>query len=543
MIEVSMYVGTGFLLASLSILALLPLVHNRAVRLTTRRLEGCIPSSMAEILADKDLLRAEFSVSTRRFEAEIERLKTKNARQLAELGRKDDAINSLKHELGALREEMRPNQEELAIKAAAFQQAKRTLASTESELGWRMEELAESLALADKRKTEIESLRVEVEALKQGVQGARDELNSAQHRHYAAAQKAECALAEKESELANRKDELAQMSAVAESRSVEIVALRTEREELERQLNDVKHELNAADDRYNAATERAERILAENEAELAKRTDELAESTSLAEARKDEAIALKRELNALEERLNGAAKQLKAAEHRHYAAAQEAQRALSDKEAEIAGRTQELAERTASAERLANENVKLKTEIKSLQELLNGAKTELKVLSDIRDAERSAAMQRLMEARDKFEAFRCRVAELVEQVTLQSSEDKVAAGRAQELEEQLSTQMRVLAEREAELERLSREIEMARQAEADLRAVITKIESHENAATQTLTAEKAKFQAALERANGERVRLAYELADLRRRLTREGPSAQNESSPRNGDTAEADRAA
>jgi chromosome segregation ATPase len=183
MIELSMYVGTGFLLASLSMLALLPLVHNRAVRLTTRSLEGCIPSSMGEILADKDLLRAEFSVSTRRFEAEIERLKIKNARQLAELGRKDDAINSLKHELGALQDEMRPNQEELAIKAAALQQTKCTLASAESELGWRMEELAESLALADNRKTEIERLSVEVEALKQGIQDARDELNPAKDRH------------------------------------------------------------------------------------------------------------------------------------------------------------------------------------------------------------------------------------------------------------------------------------------------------------------------------------------------------------------------
>ena len=155
MIELSMYVGTGFLLASLGMLVLLPLVHNRAARLTTRRLEGCIPSSMAEILADKDLLRAEFSVSARRLEAEIERLRTKNASQLADIGRKDDAINSLKHELGALRDELRPNQEELAMKSAALQQAKRVLASNESELVWRMQELAESLALADNRKTEI----------------------------------------------------------------------------------------------------------------------------------------------------------------------------------------------------------------------------------------------------------------------------------------------------------------------------------------------------------------------------------------------------
>jgi len=35
-------------------LMIVPLVHNRAVRLTTRRLEAATPLSMAEIQADKD---------------------------------------------------------------------------------------------------------------------------------------------------------------------------------------------------------------------------------------------------------------------------------------------------------------------------------------------------------------------------------------------------------------------------------------------------------------------------------------------------------
>jgi hypothetical protein len=78
------------------VLVVVPLVHGRAVRLTTRRLKGEIPSSMVEILADKDLLRAEFAMSTRRLETKVEQLKTKGVSQLAELGRKGDAINRLK---------------------------------------------------------------------------------------------------------------------------------------------------------------------------------------------------------------------------------------------------------------------------------------------------------------------------------------------------------------------------------------------------------------------------------------------------------------
>ena len=79
---------------------LIPLVHGRAVRLTMRRLEAATPLSMAEIQADKDQLRAEFAMSTRRLEMSVEQMKTKTTSQLAELGKKNDAINRLKVELG-----------------------------------------------------------------------------------------------------------------------------------------------------------------------------------------------------------------------------------------------------------------------------------------------------------------------------------------------------------------------------------------------------------------------------------------------------------
>src|SRR5204863_6940880 len=81
-------------------LMIVPLVHNRAVRLTTKRMEAATPLSMAEIQADKDQLRAEFAMSTRRLEMSVETLKSKTTSQLGELGKKSDAINRLKMELG-----------------------------------------------------------------------------------------------------------------------------------------------------------------------------------------------------------------------------------------------------------------------------------------------------------------------------------------------------------------------------------------------------------------------------------------------------------
>ena len=98
MIEPIMYFGIGFLFATLIGVAVIPVVYNRAVGLTLRRLESSLPHSMAEIQADKDLLRAEFAMSRRQLEVRVEELKEQSTSQLAELGRKSDVINRLKIE-------------------------------------------------------------------------------------------------------------------------------------------------------------------------------------------------------------------------------------------------------------------------------------------------------------------------------------------------------------------------------------------------------------------------------------------------------------
>jgi hypothetical protein len=103
MIESLMYFAMGFCLASLSVLVTVPLVHGRAVRLTTRRLEGAIPTSRAEILADKDLLRAEFAMSTRRLEMNVEQLRTKSAISLRSSAERAMRLTDSRSRLGAAR--------------------------------------------------------------------------------------------------------------------------------------------------------------------------------------------------------------------------------------------------------------------------------------------------------------------------------------------------------------------------------------------------------------------------------------------------------
>jgi hypothetical protein len=106
MIEPIMYIGIGLLTGCLIAVAVVPLVHERAVRLTVRRLEASLPHSVTEIRADKDLLRAEFAMSTRRLELAIEQLRNKTANQFVELGRKTDAINRLRLQRDSLKVEL-----------------------------------------------------------------------------------------------------------------------------------------------------------------------------------------------------------------------------------------------------------------------------------------------------------------------------------------------------------------------------------------------------------------------------------------------------
>src|SRR5215218_4955948 len=142
MIEPIMYLAIGFLVSMLFGLMIVRLVHNRAVRLTTRRLEAATPLSMAEIQADKDQLRAEFAMSTRRLEMSVDTLKNRSTGQLAELGKKNDVINRLKIELGekaatifaleardkGIKDQLRATEDELEVKTTALRESERNLA-------------------------------------------------------------------------------------------------------------------------------------------------------------------------------------------------------------------------------------------------------------------------------------------------------------------------------------------------------------------------------------------------------------------------------
>lgn len=98
LIENMMYFALGLLAAGLIALIIMPAVWKRAVRLTKRRIEAATPITLSEFRADKDQLRAEFALSTRRLEMNVEALRKRLAEQLSDVNQKRTDLGALKAE-------------------------------------------------------------------------------------------------------------------------------------------------------------------------------------------------------------------------------------------------------------------------------------------------------------------------------------------------------------------------------------------------------------------------------------------------------------
>lgn len=157
LIENIMYFALGLLVAGLLALVIMPAVWKRAVRLTKRRIEAATPITMAEFRADKDQLRAEFALSTRRLEMNVEALRKRLAEQLGD-------VNQKRSDLGALKAEREKHLEVV-----------RELEAREVELRARVLELEkESTDFAQRlrmRERELETRSGEIESLRHSLRG------------------------------------------------------------------------------------------------------------------------------------------------------------------------------------------------------------------------------------------------------------------------------------------------------------------------------------------------------------------------------------
>jgi chromosome segregation ATPase len=317
MVEPIMFFGLGFLAASLLGLVIVPFVHGRAVRLTVRRLEAATPLSMAEIQADKDQLRAEFAMSTRRLEMSVDQLKNKSTGQLAELGKKSDVINRLKIELGekaatifaleardkGIKDQLRATEDELEVKTNALRETERSLADKEAELARASTQLSDTTATSDGQRVEIVALKTQVDNLKDQVSDLGRQVKDTEDRYAREKETSEKSakelteergnvqnlgsrIGQLERQLATQTNEAEIMGrriADMEMRLTEQARLLADRERERDQLRvdvdsarrietDLRQELGTIERRHGTATEslRAEKTLAESQLERAR---------------------------------------------------------------------------------------------------------------------------------------------------------------------------------------------------------------------------------------------------------------------------------
>jgi chromosome segregation ATPase len=146
----------GFLAASLIALAAAPAFWRRAIRLSTRRLEMQLPLSPEEILAGRDLLRAEFAVKCRRLEQKAEALNLVHAADMTELGRRATIIAGQDADLLALSQQD-------SQRGAEFAALQRALAETSAELAATAKECYDTSGLIARKEVQITVLAASFE--------------------------------------------------------------------------------------------------------------------------------------------------------------------------------------------------------------------------------------------------------------------------------------------------------------------------------------------------------------------------------------------
>jgi hypothetical protein len=89
---------------------LAPPLWNRAVKLTTRKLEATMPMSLNDIQADKDQLRAEFAIELRKVEVALDKAREKATRELIEANKRRVEIAMLNTDLATVKSQLQENE-------------------------------------------------------------------------------------------------------------------------------------------------------------------------------------------------------------------------------------------------------------------------------------------------------------------------------------------------------------------------------------------------------------------------------------------------
>jgi chromosome segregation ATPase len=169
----------GFLSAGFIALIVAPMVWRRAVALTRKRIEASVPLTQAEIQADKDRMRAEFAMATRRLEINFKNFREKAASQIVEINRnreelkqlmaerseRHEALTRLEVQSGEIRTELRRREDELQVLTEKLDQAENLLEQRAAEIEKLGRMYDDASFTASNRQLEITAREGEIEKL------------------------------------------------------------------------------------------------------------------------------------------------------------------------------------------------------------------------------------------------------------------------------------------------------------------------------------------------------------------------------------------
>jgi chromosome segregation ATPase len=178
-IQSILFFTLGFLCAGFLALMVAPAIWRRAVALTRKRIEASVPLSLTDIQADKDRMRAEFAMSTRRLEMSIKAFKDKAAAQIIEINRNRDelkrlasnrdgqnqSLSEMEAKAGELRGELRQREDQLQRLTAKLAEAEKAIEGRALELDKMGNLYDEASLVASNRQIDLVVRETEVEKL------------------------------------------------------------------------------------------------------------------------------------------------------------------------------------------------------------------------------------------------------------------------------------------------------------------------------------------------------------------------------------------
>ena len=165
-IETIMLVVLGFVVAVIVAMVLSRIGWTYAVKLGNRRTERDAPAKIAALQAERDQLRAEYAILSRKLELRLDDLKTRLAEQTAEVSRnrnrldhmvkevekRDKLISEREADVQAIHQHIAPLEQELATRTQANQQLKEQISDRDeniAKLGQQIQGLSSQLDASD----------------------------------------------------------------------------------------------------------------------------------------------------------------------------------------------------------------------------------------------------------------------------------------------------------------------------------------------------------------------------------------------------------